>query len=272
MRKGKRQGFLLISLALILLMAIIYNFTTNYSSLATDSGWDSSYDSGGSWDSGSSYSGGGSSSSSGGDVSFSTVFVIIVIILIIAFIIDKNNKNNKKNNVEVIPTMNLSMEDRKLLEDCYNIFCQIQIAWMNFDYNTLRSLVTDELFNSYQNQLNVLNLKGQKNIMANFSYQGGRILSRQTNGTIETVVIRLAVSFNDYVVDQNNNVVRGNANRLLNMQYELTFVYNTAAIELCPNCGARLEPSATICPYCRGHIQAVRSNMRLSKKNLISQK
>ena len=108
--------------------------------------------------------------------------------------------------------------------------------------------------------------------MANFTYQGGSIVSRQTVGTIETIVIRLAVCFNDYVVDQNNNVVRGNASRLLNMQYDLTFVCNNAAVDVCPNCGAKLETSTTICPYCKGNIQAVRKNMRLSKKNLISQK
>ncbi len=269
MKKGKKRGFLLLGLAFILLATIVYSYTANYSSLATDSGWDSSYDSGSwdsgsSWDSDSSYSS-GSSTSLGGDI---VVFIVILVVIILIVV----ERTSKRKPLEVIPTINLSPEDKKLLEECYNIFCQVQIAWTNFDYDKLRYLVTDELFNSYQNQLNVLNLKGQKNIMSNFSYQGGSILSRQTNGTIETVVVRLAVSFNDYVVDQNNNVVRGDAHRLLGMQYDLTFVCNTAAIDLCPNCGAKLDTSATICPYCKGNIQTVRRNMRLSKKNLISQK
>ena len=49
-------------------------------------------------------------------------------------------------------------ENIKLLEESYEIFIETQIAWMNFDYDKLREVTTDNLYNTYYNQLQSLML------------------------------------------------------------------------------------------------------------------
>lgn len=59
-------------------------------------------------------------------------------------------------------------ENEKIAEEAYQIYYDIQMAWMDFDYDVLKTLVTDELFHMYKNQLETLKMKNQQNIMSNF--------------------------------------------------------------------------------------------------------
>lgn len=163
--------------------------------------------------------------------------------------------------------------DRRLLEEAYNIFIGVQNAWMNFDYNKLRELVTDDLYNMYYNQLQTLSIKGEKNIMENFDLKDSYIYSKSFNKekNITYYYIRIKVSFFDYIVDSNNNVVRGKKDILVNMEYELTFIKNESNIDKCPVCSAKIENGVTICPYCRSHLQGVSSKMKLSSKKGLRQ-
>lgn len=49
--------------------------------------------------------------------------------------------------------------------DAYHIYRQLQVAWMNFDYDKIKELVSDEMYNMYVNQLETLKVKNQKNMM-----------------------------------------------------------------------------------------------------------
>ena len=147
------------------------------------------------------------------------------------------------------------------------------MAWMNFDYDELRELVTDELYNMYYNQLQTLSLKGQKNIMSDFELLGYEIVSCRTNknGT-KSISMNLNVKFYDYIVDQNGKKVRGFTSKKVNMTYSLTFVYNETAIEVCPSCNAPLSDGSTVCEYCHTHIHSTRSKMKLSNKRVLYQR
>ena len=317
---SNNKGLFVIGMLLIVLMAFSYVGNFNLSKIATDSGFDTSYDSGGSDWGGSSDWG---SDSSGGDgdmfglgenIILGVFFIIIPVsilfnkkkekttkekvLLILASIIivvltlcrllvllftlsgllfmawamitlaiDSIFKKKKKN--KGLP---LTAENRKILDECYEIFINVQNAWMNFDYDSLRKETTDNLYNTYYNQLQSLVLKGQKNVMSDFELVEYKLIKLSKKNSITTVKIELEVKFYDYIVDSSNKVVRGKKRKKVHMLYDLTYVYNEEAIEECPNCNAKISKEDNICSYCKTTIPSIRGKMKLSTKKCIRQR
>ena len=173
MKKNKTWIFLILIIPVLLI-------TISTQKVKADSGFDTSYDSGGSsWDSSSSsdWDSGDYSSSGGGSFIGLVVFTVIFIIAIKSAL-DKSKATN------VHPSMvgsSLSDDEirkyipnfdrNKFITDRFNDYVQIQNAWMNFDYNTLRSKLTDELYNQYAMQLDTMKIKNEQNIMRDFNIQ-----------------------------------------------------------------------------------------------------
>ena len=140
---------------------------------------------------------------------------------------------------------------------------------MNFDYNKLKELVTDELYNTYYNQLQPLELKGQKNVMSDFVFTDVYVINKYEFGGLETVEISMSVEFIDYIADLNGQLIRGNQYQKVKNTYNLVFVTNNTSIDTCPNCNAPLSQNAVTCNYCQTKIQGVRGEMKLSQKKRI---
>lgn len=279
-----------------------------------DSGWDSSYDSGG-WDSGSSWDSGGSwssgsdwgsgyhSSSSSSYLINSPIATIIFFIIIFVWAIIYTIKLSKKNRgippIEDPAFENLSSEtennnyidiDQSKINEidpnisieefkkkAFNIYKDIQEAWMNFDTDKIRKLTTDEIYNMYSSQLETLKLKNQKNIMKNIEYVDAKIIDiTNVNGVI-TINVYLRVKVLDYVINvKTNKTVRGRDNARLDIEYNLTFVKSEnddKKIETCPNCGAPVDIiSSATCPYCDSTLVKNASDYVMSKKTCIGQR
>lgn len=268
----KKYHFIIISFVLMLL-CLIMPFTP----VRADSGWDSDYDSGGSDWSSSSYDSDydsdydGSGSSSPGFV----IFVIIIIVIIV--IASSSNKTGTtktysiKSNIgdydakvnEYFP----GYTEKMLLDVLYNIFVNIQKAWMNFDYESLERLCTDELYESYRSDLEVLKLKNGQNVMFGFKLVDYNINSIEKVKNQIVVHMGLTVSFHDYVIDTNTNkVTRGNKNTVMTNNYLLDFVIDEdqTSIDICPNCGAKL--TGNDCEYCHSHVEVKHRHFVLSRK------
>ena len=265
-----------------------------------DSGWDSSYDSSSSssssWSSSSSSSSSWSSSSSSSSSSYGDddelTFVDSIIILIIIFlfivlptiIITRKGNNNKSNYVdssytdipedklkEILPNLTL-----KYLKDVtYERFVAIQNAWMNFDYDKLRELCTDELYNSYISQLDTLKLKNGQNIMSDFKLQQINIINIKEEDGKVAITVYMRVRFKDYVINQKTKeVIRGNSSSYIVNNYVMTFVRGKDAINKdisCPNCGAPISNTASSkCEYCGSDIVKDSSEFVLSKKTNVN--
>ena len=79
----------------------------------------------------------------------------------------------------------------------------------------------------------------------------------------------------DYVVDKDNNVVRGDKNQLMNVEYELTIVKISGEekVTKCPACGAEVDiVTAGKCPYCRNLITIDAKKYVMSRKTCINQR
>lgn len=262
-------------------------FLLNLDNIKADSGWDVDFDTGGSdwggsswsssdWDSDYSHSG---SSSSGSFSSFGFVVFIIIVVIIIYYL----KYNNVTTTSKYIPEYKYSPIDeeyikkyiddfnkQKFLDDAYQIYLDTQKAWSNFDTKSLRNLLTDELFNTYNMQLKALKAKKQKNIMSDFALEKIDTTAINVSNNQITMKVVLEVSFFDYVVDTNNNVLRGNKNHKVSVTYELTFVstINKKETKNCPSCGAPINKNSAsnVCEYCNSTLVKNTYSWVLAKK------
>lgn len=279
-------------MAMILLLFLSFGLI---SFVRADSGWDSSYDSGGSsWSSGDSWS---SSSwdydygydhdydydSSGDSIGIEGIISLIVLIIIIICIIkafsnkELNLQNTGYNEIsedkvkEIFPDLNL--EYLRLM--AAKKFIDIQNAWMEFDYDALRELVTDELYNSYVSQLDILKLKNGKNIMNDFEILANKIIDIRLDNNDVTVKVFMKVRFYDYVIDtKTNKVTRGSSQNKITNNYEMTFVRRKNELEkdlYCPNCGAPIMHNTSgECEYCNSTIVRSAEDFVMSKKTNVN--
>ena len=268
---------------LLIALAILTCFSLLTVNLKADSGWDSGYDPGG-WDSGSDSSwsssdSGWSSSGGSGGGSWESAVVTLVVIIVILIIISNGNKNG---NLGAIPNSlkitkpsvpdnileSYGLDRVEILEHAFKIYRDVQIAWMNFDYDTLRKNLSDELFNTYKMQLEALKLKNQKNIMEDFLNRQMVITGVSENDGLITLNIELVVAQRDYVVDQNNNIVKGIKARQMLVHYELTFTMTKEEnAGKCPNCNAPLANQASSkCPYCGSTVVTKNHDLVMTKK------
>jgi len=285
--KKKKSILVIISILFVGVLALSFNS----SRLVADSGWDTSYDSGSDWDSGSSwdyssnYNYGSSYQGGGGGSNISKAEVILIMIgwLILAIVIgcivaftSKTNKINikpAKNSNKPVNVTIPGFDEKKFLEEAYQKYIDVQNAWMNINYDELQKLLSDELFNTYKAQLQVLEAKNERNEMNNFELISNTITGFEESDSYYTVKTQLMVKFYDYVVDASKNIIRGNNNRRVIMTYELTFIKSKSDVSnKCPNCGGPLENAASVtCPYCKSTIVCDYHGFVLSKKQAISQ-
>ena len=245
-----------------------------------DSGWDSGYDSGydSGWDSG--YSSSSSWSSTGsGEGSWSSAVIMFIVIIIIIIIVSRSNSGNissaipsnlaiTKPSVPDNELENYGLDRVEILEKTFEIYKNVQIAWMNFDFDTLRKYLSDELFNSYKMQLNALKMKKQKNIMEDFLNRQMVITEVSENEGLITLKVELVVAQKDYVVDESNNVVKGTKARQMLVHYEMTFTMTKETnAGKCPNCNAPLANQASSkCPYCGSTVVTKNHDLIMTKK------
>lgn len=216
-------------------------------------------------------------------IDFLALFIFAFIIVpIFKVLFNSNNKNSNKIylkrsydelNDDILSKYDI-LDKENLKQILFEKFMDIQYAWMNFDEHSLRLLLTDELYNMYSNQLATLKTKGQKNIMNNFKYIDSKIFDIRQDNDIVTLKLFLHISMNDYIVDNSNNVVRGNKNIPIDISYEITFIKSLQKnIDACPNCGAKIiDENNPRCPYCNTVILSGSNDWIMSKKECISQK
>ena len=218
-------------------------------------------------------------------VDFIGLFPIAFIVFPIMIKKDSNNvssytpSNSIENDYPEVSAEEYELYDIKNVEEfktqLYKMFYDIEIAWMNFDYGTLKELCTDELYNTYKSQLDTYKVKHQKNIMEDITRIKVRPYKFTATKNLLTARVIIEIEMKDYIIDETNNqVVSGNKTTIYNNTYDFTFVRNIHYIrEKCPNCGHDLkEHQGTIkCPYCRSILVNYDDKWHVAEKKNIQQ-
>lgn len=282
----KRIIKIIVSLNIIILTVLFSKI------VLADAGFSGSYSS---HSSSSSYSSGGGNGSGGGFSIFKenengklefdlagclSLIITIIFIILICVITNKliNRYMNKlkvkkqKENEEIeneikklIPNFNKD----KFLNDGFKIYYDVQTAWMNFELDTIKDKITDEMYSMYEAQLETLQIKNQQNLLLDINLESCSLKGvTYQNGTI-TISTTYLVSMYDYIADRTNGrVIRGDNTEKTITEYELKFrktLNENLKIDKCPNCGAEIN-SAGNCKYCGSKLVSENTNWVLTEQ------
>lgn len=285
MKNKSKKKFLILILFVILGLNLI--------NVKADSGFDFSYSGGSSSSSsgGSSWSSSWSSSSSSGYSSdlgksltkeqsyvfilmYSVIFLLLVIAVVKTIFYDKKEEKQNSDISDKIINQIIPNFDKNNFKDlAYSIYKDVQVAWMDFDYDKLRSLLSDEMFNMYKSQLETLKLKEQQNIMKDFKLYGVYIRGIRKENENIIVDVKLCVSCLDYIIDSNKKVIKGDDWLRPYYEYELTYLKSKTVKEnnICPNCGAKLNnQQSNKCEHCNSIVISNKYDWILISKRMIN--
>ena len=246
---------------------------------SSDWGSSSSWDSGSSWSSGSTYDSGSGYSDSGSSGSlgclggnlFTVVVIVIVVIIVLRYM--KSGQAGGGQNVysaaqeepglplDTLKQKDPNFNEQILLEKVGNQYIQMQDAWQDKQWEPMRAIMTDALYNQMARQLQTLIDAKQTNHVERIAVLETRIVRYAVEGDNDVLVVRVSTRITDYTTDDRTGaVISGSTTRELFMVYDWkltrqkdkkTLAQPSVTQISCPNCGAPLDINHTgKCPYC----------------------
>lgn len=206
-----------------------------------------------------------------------TFFIIILLFVIPEMIRSKKQEKNSIKSMseeQIYKQLGNDFNINQFNLKVFDMYRDIQIAWMERDVEPVRHLLSDEMFNMYRTQLATLIAKNQKNMMEDINFVDCSIKNISNKKGKQEIKVLLRVTCRDYLVDANNKTVRGNKGAINDYLYQLTFVRSSVPSKLkyCPNCGAKLENSVSDkCDYCGSVVVRDSDNFVMTDKKMITQ-
>lgn len=154
------------------------------------------------------------------------IFVLILYIIILKVVTNKIVKKNLNKKISIVNELDKSFNVKDFNNEAFNVYKDLQIAWMNFEYDKIKELVSDEIFNKYKGQLEQLSSDGQKNIMDKIEFKSNKIIDIYIENGIEIIRCRMKVTCYDYIIDNNEKVLKGKKNKNCNYSYDFIFNKN----------------------------------------------
>ncbi|MFJ7679997.1 TIM44-like domain-containing protein [Peribacillus sp. NPDC097198] len=174
--------------------------------------------------------------------------------------------------------------DEVFLSKINNMFLQLQQAWMEKQWNSIRPFETDSLFNMHNRQLQSYIDQHKTNVVENIAILESKIVRYENDGSNDELDVYIKARMNDYVIDDHTKkVLKGNPDQDIHMSYIWTLIRKETVltetqkekydVTQCPNCGANVSINASgQCEYCDSVISSGEYDWVLSKIKVISQK
>lgn len=202
-----------------------------------------------------------------------SIFPIIVVVVIVLFVLARMKKQSGGTQVYTpsfegagIPIEELKKKDpnfseEKILERVRNDYVRMQQAWEKRDWEPMRAIMTDALFNQMGTQLEGLKARGWTNHVERIAVLDARITRYMQESENDVLVVRLKTRITDYTTDdKSGEIIKGRNDKELFMTYDWKLVRAKDRKTLdaedlssisCPNCGAPLSVNqSTRCQYC----------------------
>lgn len=174
--------------------------------------------------------------------------------------------------------------DEVFLSKINNMFLQLQQAWMEKQWNSIRPFETDSLFNMHNRQLQSYINQHKTNVVENIAILESKIVRYENDGSNDELDVYIKARMNDYIIDDHTKkVLKGDPDRDIYMSYIWTLIRKETVltetqkenydVTQCPNCGANVSINASgQCEYCDSVISSGEYDWVLSKIKVISQK
>lgn len=155
------------------------------------------------------------------------IFICIlgIIIMLIPLFLNQKKQTTKLTDREIKKTDN-NINKEQIKKETFLLYKKYEIAKSKFDYNTLKEILTEELYKEEELKLKELKENKQKLVATNIKQQEVKVLSIKKKDDIETINIYLYVSQYDYVIDNKKKVVRGTGDTEYQIEYRLTLERN----------------------------------------------
>ena len=152
-------------------------------------------------------------------------YFLVLIIYVIAFKIATKIilKNTLQRNLTIVKEIDEKFNEEEFNQEVFNIYKEIQLDWMNFELDKVKDLISDEIFNDYKTKLDDLKSNKQKNIMDKIEYKSNKITDIKIDNNKEIIECELNVTCNDYIIDNEEKVVKGKKDKTNNYLYKLVF-------------------------------------------------
>lgn len=159
------------------------------------------------------------------------------------------------------------MTEERLVKDLVNKFISIEEAYMNFDYDKLHELCSNELYESYKQELETLKKENCQSIMSDIKATTSRITQVYEENNQLIAKVRLTTVSYDYVINtETKEIIEGNKEQREYNSYDLEFIYAiTSSTGKCQNCGAEVKIDQEICNYCHAIIKTSYEDFVLAK-------
>ena len=132
-------------------------------------------------------------------------------------------KKRLKNEIEYAKSVDKAFNEEEIAKKTFTIYKDLQIAWMNMDLNDVKTVISKDILNKYKVLLAELKKDGQKNIMENIDFKSNKITGVKFDNNTEIIECSMTVTCNDYVVDNNDKVVKGKKDKKHEYTYKLVF-------------------------------------------------
>jgi predicted lipid-binding transport protein (Tim44 family) len=137
---------------------------------------------------------------------------------------------------------------------------ELQDAWTARDWERVRPLESDSLFQMHRYWIDAYKKQRLRNIVADFEIGRVEIVKIDADAFYESITVRIFAQGRDHTVDDADRVIAGSKTELRRWSEYWTFIRSRAAAAgggkmPCPNCGAEVTAGATgICEYCGGKL------------------
>lgn len=169
------------------------------------------------------------------------------------------------------------IKNRKVLEQTlFKKLSAIQTARTNYDYDALKTLCSEKMYNLFISELEMLH-----QVDLGYHYEDYKLLEAQIHSLTATeknikVQVAMKISCISYRIDAENELVDGSKTNRTIICHDLEFTKKIAIddIELnCPNCGAPTKRSVKgKCSYCQTIIDSESTDWVLSKNKVLAEK
>jgi predicted lipid-binding transport protein (Tim44 family) len=137
---------------------------------------------------------------------------------------------------------------------------ELQEAWTARDWERVRLLETDNLFQMHRYWIDAYRQQHLRNIVAGYRVTAVHPVKIDTDAFYESITVRLFAEGRDHTVDDQARLVAGSDRQLRVWSEYWTLIRTRTASSgriACPNCGAPTTTGATgICNYCGGKLSA----------------
>ena len=193
------------------------------------------------------------------------VFVLSFIILILAIPIKETKKEiveeepvkekeEKKVSSEE-PTINFpaNFNEKKFLDEAFNLYKNVQEDFMNFKYDNLMMKLGIDMYDQFSKQMKKLETRNKQSVRTNIELDKIETISFNQYDGYNEAVINIVVLEDKYMKNKKEDFRITSAGVRYESGYSLTLINRDKkkTVKKCSNCNEKISTNPTKCPKCK---------------------